>query len=308
MIRPPFSAFLIADALGVAVRYEEMEDEGYCTTRGQLVQASFQRGKRQVIAQGDKNAPVIVLRRIRTLDTAVHSRQQFTLAHELGHLVLRSLVSRHYPEYEFETDDREEEAFCNAFAGELLIPTALVLVDLRERGVSAESLLELRRIYRVSLQCMLVKVGFLFADLLVIGIHTRNGRGLELSFATPCKNRHFFDAGGILGLVERAIQGCRTQTETHEVLGDGSRSRWVVHSSPIHDGHRAMTLMVRRSLPPVLSDYFAPPSKDSGESAFCPLSDALAMWAKVGTVAWRKSPDGRRAPSWQRGRSQPPTP
>ena len=125
MIRPPFSAFLIADALGVAVRYEEMEDEGYCTTRGQLVQASFQRGKRQVIAQGDKNAPVIVLRRIRTLDTAVHSRQQFTLAHELGHLVLRSLVSRHYPEYEFETDDREEEAFCNAFAGELLIPTEI---------------------------------------------------------------------------------------------------------------------------------------------------------------------------------------
>jgi hypothetical protein len=53
-------------------------------------------------------------------------RQRFTLAHELGHYVLRREVRSSFKNFAFKVSDAVEEKLCNTFAAELLMPPAQV--------------------------------------------------------------------------------------------------------------------------------------------------------------------------------------
>ncbi len=83
--------------------------------------------------------PCIFLNKDRPAD-----RQRFSLAHELGHLVMHRQAS----------GTMEDEA--NAFASELLMPAESVTSSLRG-GLSLAELARLKRVWRVSMQALLVR-------------------------------------------------------------------------------------------------------------------------------------------------------
>jgi len=72
-------------------------------------------------------------------------RQRFNLAHELGHVTIRTAA------------DLDEEAAANRFAGALLIPASLVYseVGIRRSEISLEELILLKRSWGTSIQCIL---------------------------------------------------------------------------------------------------------------------------------------------------------
>ena len=83
--------------------------------------------------------PCIFLNRDRPAD-----RMRFSLAHELGHLVMHRQTS----------ETMENEA--NAFAAELLMPAESIIPDLRGKITLAE-LARLKRVWRVAMQALLMR-------------------------------------------------------------------------------------------------------------------------------------------------------
>ena len=74
-------------------------------------------------------------------------RRRFTIAHEIGHLLLGHTHSDH-------ADDSHNEKEANAFAGELLIPTALIKKDCK-KSLDIEALAGL---YNVSKEAITIKL------------------------------------------------------------------------------------------------------------------------------------------------------
>ena len=78
-------------------------------------------------------------------------RQRFTLAHELGHLVLRGRLS----------EALEEEKACNHFAGAFLLPKTALLQHIGEhrRALEPRELFMLKHEFGISMMAILVRVG-----------------------------------------------------------------------------------------------------------------------------------------------------
>ena len=88
----------------------------------------------------------VVIALLKDVDGA---RQRFTIAHELGHLVLNIINNEH-----------DEEKLCNAFAGSLLMPKDAVIKEFGDSRTSI-SLFELKAFkmeYKVSLQAILYRL------------------------------------------------------------------------------------------------------------------------------------------------------
>ena len=114
--------------------------------------------------------------------THSHQRQRFTMAHELGHLLIHRFTEPHAdsaPRVRFRDEkstqgvDRDEiEA--NQFAAELLMPADLVVQRLRKVGFgspsqeldeNAEWLAKLAQEFNVSVHAMSVRIGNLVEEL-----------------------------------------------------------------------------------------------------------------------------------------------
>ncbi|MDH0316067.1 MULTISPECIES: XRE family transcriptional regulator [Aeromonas] len=90
-------------------------------------------------------------------------RQRFTLAHELGHLLLHTMLPA----------DIDEEKACNRFAGALLLPAAAMRAELgsvRQR-LEVQELYMLKMEYGLSMQACLYRA----CDLAIISESTRKG-------------------------------------------------------------------------------------------------------------------------------------
>jgi Zn-dependent peptidase ImmA (M78 family) len=89
-------------------------------------------------------------------------RQRFTIAHELGHLVLHDVGEVHVDKVNYRsslssTAEDVEEVEANAFAAALLMPRAFVVADLRGQTVNIEDEGQVTRLanrYLVSTQAM----------------------------------------------------------------------------------------------------------------------------------------------------------
>lgn len=98
-------------------------------------------------------------------------RQRFTMAHELGHLLLHKTSKIHIDETDFfikfrdaqssDGSDRDERE-ANGFAAALLMPDAFLKTDLRKLGDIGlhddQKLQALAKRYGVSLQAMLIRL------------------------------------------------------------------------------------------------------------------------------------------------------
>ena len=89
------------------------------------------------------------------LSSKGYERNRFTLAHELGHLVLN---------FKKELDDKEKESYCDAFASALLMPKKAMKRELEFNGkegirnVSLNELLLIAEEYKVSLNAVIMRL------------------------------------------------------------------------------------------------------------------------------------------------------
>ncbi len=135
----------IARKLGVKIRFVPFRGEGEIS--GML----FRDSEQTVIGVNSLHHP---------------NRQRFTIAHEIGHMLLHKGMEIHIDKALFivhlrdgvssEAIDREE-IDANRFAAEMLMPKHMLIADLAEREIDLENeedLLRFSRKYRVSLQAM----------------------------------------------------------------------------------------------------------------------------------------------------------
>lgn len=139
---PPVPVEDIARRLGAELRYSPYE--------GELSGMVYRDGDRIVVGVNSLHHP---------------NRQRFTIAHEIGHLLLHRGKEVHI-DRTFRVNLRDdvsskavdqEEIQANRFAAELLMPRGMLIEDLKTQQIdyeNEEALGELAKRYRVSLQAM----------------------------------------------------------------------------------------------------------------------------------------------------------
>lgn len=85
-------------------------------------------------------------------------RRRFTLAHELGHVLLNHHTAASGDRTEISCHSDEDEKLCNAAASEFLMPEELTRQFFSKRAVSPASLCEFGSQFQVSLQAAAVRV------------------------------------------------------------------------------------------------------------------------------------------------------
>jgi hypothetical protein len=157
---PPFSPFEFAKLLGIAIEYRNVAAEG-------------------IFVHGATTSPKIFLPPPSAFEADVtRRRRNFTLAHEIGHYLIRRALTGFVPSSAFETESPEEEFLCDNFAAELLMPTSVMLVDVK-KGTDPLSLLFLTERYDVSLTALLCRANKLCKGYLSAIIWYRKGRGYQ---------------------------------------------------------------------------------------------------------------------------------
>jgi len=79
-------------------------------------------------------------------------RRRFTIAHELGHILL---------EFEDEQDNRGREKLCHAFAGAFLLPRHVIFSELggeRRSKIAVLELEKIKEIYGISIQAIMIRI------------------------------------------------------------------------------------------------------------------------------------------------------
>src|SRR5438105_9436977 len=149
IVEPPVPVERIARLLGAELRYEPFE--------GELSGMFFRKNGEAIIGVNSLHSKV---------------RRRFTIAHELGHLVMHDQdqfhVDRSFPVLlrdgvSSKAVDQFEVA-ANGFAAELLMPLAMVRRDLRQEALDFGDDEAARRLadrYNVSLQAMLIRLTYL---------------------------------------------------------------------------------------------------------------------------------------------------
>jgi Zn-dependent peptidase ImmA (M78 family) len=150
----PVDVEAVARHLGAKVIYKDTFDDDLC---GML----YREGSDIIIGVNKSHFPY---------------RQRFTIAHEIGHLVMHSHiinqvhVDRKFTE-QLKRDKRASlgldriEIEANRFAAELLMPTAELLKAVDDRMDIENGLTQLADEYEVSVQAMTIKLARLFPDL-----------------------------------------------------------------------------------------------------------------------------------------------
>jgi Zn-dependent peptidase ImmA (M78 family) len=145
--RPPVDVEKIATQLGAAIHKNRVEDD----VSGFLV--------------WQKAGPIIGVNARHSLN-----RQRFTIAHEIGHIVLHPQLSLRIDEsfaVKLRSDksrrgDDADEKEANLFAAELLMPANLITDDIRRIGVldlhDERRIEDLAKSYQVSTQAMTIRL------------------------------------------------------------------------------------------------------------------------------------------------------
>lgn len=104
----------------------------------------------------DENFPIIYVNNSKS-----HTRQIFTLFHELAHLLFKTggIDSRidDYIDY-LEGDNRRIEILCNKFAGEFLVPSGVLELKLKNSFIDNSSIEELAGFFHVSREVILRRI------------------------------------------------------------------------------------------------------------------------------------------------------
>jgi hypothetical protein len=245
---PPFDPFMCARSSGLQIEYGGIQAEA-------------------VFCDDKKTEPKIIVKsRPATVTESYWRRLNFTLAHELGHYVIRSTLAGFFPASRFKDHDAEEEFLCNLFAEELLMPTGVIAQDLRNSGLDPDSLILLTHKYRVSLRCLLCRITRFGRGNVVSAIWTNANGGFNASWAspTPYKRMILCDTGKTT--VERAFLSKEPQSGRDDLMLDGKRMKWLSVSKLLGGSTEVLTVMRRKTDLPYSFLPLTHPDSDHGGS------------------------------------------
>jgi hypothetical protein len=123
---------------------------------------------------------VVTLRKGQT-----ESRRRFTLAHELGHLIVHHVIGEHRTEGsrgalhcgDGTIEDREEEELCDILAAEILMPSVQFRRVMEEQGVSAQKIPDIARRFGVSIRAACRRLAGFLPYQIGIGMWTKESNG-----------------------------------------------------------------------------------------------------------------------------------
>lgn len=138
------------------------------------------------------------LQRMIVISTAItyEAQKRFTIAHEIGHIVLHHGTSYCNSDdlFEFRSkQDRETEA--NAFASAFLVPQSVIIKSLRLADISFDMAQALASQYNVSLTSTLIRLVKACTDTVCIFVHS-NGK---IKYAVKSQNCRLRPKIGMLG-------------------------------------------------------------------------------------------------------------
>lgn len=250
-VGPPFLARDFADLLLIPVFDADIEAEGVLTNGAgyqSLTEEPHRRSPEGFFAERE-GGPRIVLRTLKQGDgLSTIRRRNFTLAHEIGHYVLRREVLGWQG---FGSCDPEEEALCNVFASELLMPGFLIYTDLEKYGISPNAILRLQERYDVSLQALLCRitgiVSRVFGERVVAILWRKAETGLPVSsWVGPREFRRAILCDIGQTPIEAAFGTPQLRSGCCDLLLDGQRSRWNISALRL-EGSSTVLSVLRQS-------------------------------------------------------------
>jgi hypothetical protein len=225
---PPFSPFDYAKILDIRVEYADIEAEG-------------------VFIDDPKDGIRIFLRKQEGyLSTFNLRRLNFTLAHEIGHFVIRKTLKGLVPASEFSTEDADEEFLCNIFAAELLMPSTVIREDLEKTGLDPKALVTLCDKYDVSLRSLLHCVTRLVQGEMAALLWEKDDNQYSVCWASPTSFQDLILCDTGRTTVERAFATGKQQTGADTLMLDGQRMRWLSVSHKLLGSSKVLTI-IRRS-------------------------------------------------------------
>lgn len=244
---PPYEPRACARSLGVGI------ERGHVTGGGALDGWSSEH-------------PRIILPALEVSST--HRRENFTIAHELGHFVLRSLLGRAVPRAELEAGHAEEEYFCNLFAAEFLVPRADLLTAVHKYGLTPRFVLWFADLCDVSPQVVARRFGEIYRERFISMMWQRRAAVPECAWwvVTPKPTRPFELPRTGKSTVERAIYSSEQQIGCDTFISGARRARWQCVSQRIGSSDSVLTVGIRASTSVVLGSVAPLPSVHSPQA------------------------------------------
>ena len=226
---PPYSPYDFAKALSIAVEYRDIDAEG-------------------VFAHGSVGKPKIFIPvPLPGEPFWIDRRRNFTVAHELGHYVIRRRLSGYVPWSVFSQDDPEEEVLCDTFAAELLMPRSDISKDLRNSASEPDSILQLLEKYDVSLKALLRRAVNLGRSFFAAILWRNNGRRHVAEWAAPSRFRQAILCDTGRTSVERAFSSRAKSRANDYLLLGGRQTHWLSTSMSLPGTDKVLTTMLRTS-------------------------------------------------------------
>jgi hypothetical protein len=247
---PPYDPFKIARSLDVAVHLQYLEGvEGYA------------------ICENDKFSAVIA-------SQSTVARQRFTLAHELGHILLMNDAKKgiNVPLRRYRGggtpdalhEDPVEEAVCNAFAAELLVPAEEVRIYLSGRDVMPKDVFGIAKIYGVSAQATAKRlVRVLGKDRVGFSFWTRVHKNKNWITPLWCTGLEMLNSHKLKGALESLVTEAMTSgTELMECWQMHTRKQLLkanktdIHVTPTRGRDAALVCLKERANHRTNADQF----------------------------------------------------
>ncbi len=287
-LRLPVYLRQIAQMLGIAFEEQNVQADG-------------------LLADWPGPRPRIILRRVpASTSISLLKRQRFTLAHELGHFVIREELQARTRLSRFGLEDPDEERLCNEFAAELLMPSGNLGTDLEYFGVGAKTVLRLTERYAVSLQALLNQIRWLCdrsksrrsdrSQRLLAVIWSYKSGGVTPHWTNSAAFRNIVLCDNGRSTVERAFHApVGEETRGNDSFRtDGMPMRWRCYSTRLPRSQRVLTLGFRSSLRRIewASNWFE--GRGYADHDFLPIQNELGLTARTGLpqVAGRQATVG----------------
>lgn len=178
---------------------------------------------------------------------AARRRENFTLAHEIGHFVIRENLNGLVPRSMFERESPEEERLCNVFAEELLMPYQVIRKDFAAIGTSPRRVLEVAEVYDVSLSAVLRRLSAILKyDYLIIMWQSHDGQ-YNVEWASPRRYKRSILCDSGRTSVERAFASEEAEGRD-SILLNSKREHWHCSSLRINGG-KVLSVSVRPGHP-----------------------------------------------------------
>jgi hypothetical protein len=245
---PPFDPFKFTRMLNLRIEYAPIEAEGVFT------------------GLPGEDPKIVLPRPADSLPTRKRRRLNFTLAHEIGHYVIRRELYGFVPISIFATENTEEEALCSVFAAELLMPSNTIVRDFRSLGLLPEAFCTLGDRYDVSLQSLLCRATELWRGHLIAALWAKRDGQFTLTWITPkrqqkvvltySKRRRVYEAYRMDKMmlcdtghstIERAFDCAEPQYAKDYFIMDGKKTWWNTTSMRLPGSGLVLSIMRRDS-------------------------------------------------------------